>query len=329
MIEFNRRGFVARAGALAAATSLGARSALAQSYPQRPIRVIVPYAAGGGTDVLSRLLAATLGPELGQTLVVENRGGGASVIGTQAVATAAPDGYTLGVVDSAFVTNPGLFKTRLPYDTRRDFIPISQLTVSQLLLVVPPKSPFKTVGDLVAYAKANPGKLTFGSAGIGTGIHLAGEQLRQVAGIDVVIVPYRGGGPSLADFIAGNVDFTFGSIPSLKAYVADGRARAIGVTRGRATQMPDVPSMEEAGFGAVDSATELGMIAPAKTPAPIVARLSELCVKAVRESALRQRLIDLGFQPVGSTAEEFRAHVDTEIDKWARIIAAANISPPD
>ena len=188
MTIVNRRQFAAGVAALSVlATSVKAQEA----YPQRPVKLIVPYAPGGGTDVFSRLLAAQMEREFGQTLVIDNRAGGASVIGTRAVADAPGDGYTIGMVDSAFVTNPGLLKDKLPYDTRKDFIPVSLLSRTQLVLAVHEASPFKSAKELVEYAKANPGKLTFASAGIGTGIHLAGEQFRQVAGIEIVIVPYR------------------------------------------------------------------------------------------------------------------------------------------
>ena len=250
MAIVNRRQFAAGAATLCV---LGATRGQAQdAYPQRPVRLIVPYAPGGGTDVFSRLLAAQMEREFGQTLVIDNRAGGASTIGTRAVADAAGDGYTIGMVDSAFVTNPGLLKDKLPYDTRKDFIPVSLLSRTQLVLAVHEFSPFKSAKELVEYAKANPGKLTFASAGIGTGIHLAGEQFRQVAGIEIVIVPYRGGAPALADFIAGKVDFTFGAVPSIKAHIEGGKARGLGVTRGRAPQLPGIPSMAEIGYGSVD-----------------------------------------------------------------------------
>ena len=170
------------------------------------------------------------------------------------------------MMDSAFFTNPGLLKDKLPYDTRKDFITVSLLSRTQLVLCVHPSSPFKTAKELVDHAKANPGKLTFASAGIGTGIHLAGEQFRQVAGIDIVIVPYRGGAPALADFLSGKVDFTFGAVPTIKPHIEGGKARGLGVTRGRAPQLPDIPGMDEIGYGAVDSASEMGLIVPAATP---------------------------------------------------------------
>jgi tripartite-type tricarboxylate transporter receptor subunit TctC len=195
------------------------------------------------------------------------------------------------------------------------------------VLSVHASSPFKSAQELIAFAKANPGKLTFASAGIGTGIHLAGEQFRQVAGIDVVIVTYRGGAPALADFLSGKVDFTFGAVPSIREHILGGKARGLGVTRGRAPQLPDIPSMEEIGFASVDSASEMGLIVPASTPAPIVAKLQQISSNAVRNAAFSQNLLERGFQPIGTTTEEFRAHVDREIEKWIRIIAAGNIKP--
>jgi tripartite-type tricarboxylate transporter receptor subunit TctC len=321
MSDLNRRALLAGAAAFAAAP------AFAQSYPQRPVRLIVPYAAGGGTDVFSRLLAVQIEKEFGQSFVIDNRAGGASVIGTRAVAESAPDGYTIGMMDSAFFTNPGLLKDKLPYDTRKDFITVSLLSRTQLVLCVHPSSPFKTAQELVAHAKANPGKLTFASAGIGTGIHLAGEQFRQVTGIEIVVVPYRGGAPALADFLSGKTDFTFGAVPTIKPHIEGGKARGLGVTRGRAPQLPGIPSMEEIGYGSVDSASEMGLIVPAATPAPIVEKLQRISAAAVKDPAFRDLLLTRGFQPIGSSTEEYRDHVDREIEKWIKIIAAGNVKP--
>jgi tripartite-type tricarboxylate transporter receptor subunit TctC len=192
---------------------------------------------------------------------------------------------------------------------------------------VHPSSPFKTAQELVAFAKANPGKLTLASAGIGTGIHLASEQFRQVTGIEFVTVPYRGGAPALADFLSGKVDFTFGAVPSIREHILAGKARGLGMTRGRAPQLPDIPSMEELGYGSVDSASEMGLVVPAATPAAIVEKLQQISVNAVKNDAFRQNLLERGFQPIGSTTEEFRTHVDREIEKWIRVIAAGNIKP--
>ena len=327
MIGMSRRAWLTGAVAVSGTALLHARPAAAQAYPQRAVRIIVPYAPGGGTDVFSRLLAMQMEREFGQTLVIDNRGGGGSTIGTQAVANAQPDGYTIGMVDSAFVTNPGLFRDKLPYDTRKDFTPVSLLSRTQLVLCVHPSSPFKTAPELVAFAKANPGVLTFASAGIGTGIHLAAEQFRQVTGIDILIVPYRGGAPALADFLSGKVDFTFGAVPTIREHILAGTARGLGVTRGRAPQLPDIPSMEELGYASVDSASEMGLIVPASTPAAIVEKLQRTAANAVKDAAFGHSLLERGFQPIGSTSEEFRAHVDREVEKWIRIIAAGNIKP--
>jgi tripartite-type tricarboxylate transporter receptor subunit TctC len=262
MQKIHRRALFGGAAALAGAAMLPRSAGAQAAYPQRPVRLIVPYAPGGGTDVFSRLLAARIEKEFGQTLVIDNRGGGASVIGTQAVASAAPDGYTIGMMDSAFFTNPGLLGDKLPYDTRKDFITVSLLARTQLVLCVHPSSPFKTAQEFIAHLKANPGKLTFASAGIGTGIHLAGEQFRQATKTDFVVVPYRGGAPALQDFLAAKVDFTFGAVPTIKPHIDGGKARGLGVTRGRAPQLPGIPGLDEVGYSSIDSASELGLIVP-------------------------------------------------------------------
>jgi tripartite-type tricarboxylate transporter receptor subunit TctC len=321
----DRRRLLAGVAALSSAAL--ARPACAQDYPQRPVRMIVPYAPGGASDILARLIQPHLDRELGQAFIVDNRGGGASQVGTQAVARAAPDGYTIGVIHSAFVINPGLFAGKLPYDTQRDFAPVSLLATTPLVLVVHPSVPANTAQELVALAKAKPGEITFASAGLGTAIHLAGEQFRQVAGIDVNHIPYRGGGPSVLDLIAGKVSFTFSTIPSMSEHIRGGRVRALGLTGERSSHLPDVPSMAEAGLGGVDSAPLFGMIAPAAVPAGIIERLSAVAGGAARSGALRDRLLDIGYVPVGSTPAAFRARIDDEIAKWTRIIQTANIKP--
>ena len=309
--------------ALAALT----RSAWAQDYPQRPVRVIVPYAPGGASDILARLIQPHLDRTFGQSFVVDNRGGGASQVGTQAIATAAPDGYTIGVIDSAFVINPGLFAGKLPYDTKKDFAAVSLLAMSPLVLVVHPDVPAKTAEGLVALARQKPGEVTFASAGLGTAIHLAGEQFRQVAGVDINHIPYRGGGPSVIDLLAGKVNFTFSTIPAILEHVRGGRVRALGITGVRHTHLPDVPTMAEVGLAGVDSAPLFGMVAPAAVPPAIIARLTEAAAGAVKSDALNARLTEIGYLPVGSSPAEFRARIEAEIDKWTRIIQAANIKP--
>jgi tripartite-type tricarboxylate transporter receptor subunit TctC len=306
--------------------ALAARPALAQDYPAKPVRVIVPYAAGGATDTLARLVATRIDTELKQSVVIDNRGGGASQVGTQAIATAPPDGYTIGMIDSAFTINPGLFAGKLPYDTRKDFAPISLVATAPLVFVVHPSVPANSAQELVALAKQKPG-MTYALPGLGTPVHLAGEQLRQATGIDVVSVPYRGAGPSIADFVAGQVQMTFATVPSILEHVRAGRARALGMVGERSPLLPDVPTMAEAGLGAVDAALMFGLVAPAATPQAIVDRLSEAAAVCVTTDPLRSRLVALGFVPIGSKPEGLRARVDAEITKWSRIIEAGNIKP--
>jgi tripartite-type tricarboxylate transporter receptor subunit TctC len=220
-----------------------------------------------------------------------------------------------------------LFKDKLPYDTRRDFAPISLLTTSPLVLIVHPDVPVKTVAELITLAKGKPGQVTFGSAGLGTAIHLAGEQIRQVGGVDIVSVPYRGGAPALLDLLAGKLTFTFQTVPAITEHVQHGRARALAIIGERVPQLPGVPTMAEAGYGSVNAVPAFGMIAPAATPPAIVARLSQLASNAVKTDPLRARLVEIGFTPIGNTPEEFRAFNEAEIEKWGKVITAGSIKP--
>jgi tripartite-type tricarboxylate transporter receptor subunit TctC len=309
-----------------AAVTFAAGAAYAQDYPAKPVRMIVPYAAGGATDILARLLASRIDQELKQNFVVDNRGGGASQVGTQAIATAAPDGYTIGMIDSAFTINPGLFAGKLPYDTIKDFAPVSLIATAPLVFVVHPSVEAKTAKELVALAKQKPG-MTYALPGLGTPVHLAGEQLRQIAGIELTSVPYRGAGPSIADFIAGQVQMTFATVPSILEHVRAGRARALAMVGSRSDLLPDLPTMEEAGLGGVDAALMFGLVAPAATAPKIVTRLAEAAATSVRTDPLRARLVELGYVPVGSPPDEFRARLASDITKWSRIVEAGNIRP--
>jgi tripartite-type tricarboxylate transporter receptor subunit TctC len=320
-----RRALIAASGLLAGMPLW--RSAFAQDYPAKPVRVIVPYAPGGATDVLARLLSVRLDQELKQNFVVDNRGGGASQVGTQAIAAAAPDGYTIGMIDSAFTINPGLFAGKLPYDTLKDFAPVSLIATAPLVLVVHESVPAKSASELIVLAKQKPESLAFALPGLGTPVHLAAEQLCQSAGIDVVYVPYRGAGPSIADFVAGQVQMTFATIPSILEHVRAGRVRALGVIGARSALLPDVPTLDEVGLGGIDAALMFGLVAPAATPAPIVARLNEAAAASVGADPLKSRLVELGYVGVGSTAAEFRTRIETDIAKWSRIIEAGNIKP--
>lgn len=328
MPPFTRRTIVGSGLATAVAVSPFLRTVKAQTYPQRPVKIIVPYAAGGASDIIARLISPELERALGQPFVVDNRGGGASMVGTQAVATASPDGHTIGIIDSAFVINPALFRAKLPYNTKTDFVPISLLATSPLLLVVHPSVAANTLQEFVALAKAQPGKINFASAGLGTAIHLAGEQLRQAAEIDIFHVPYRGGGPAITDLIGGQVQMTFATVAAIGQHVRQGLVRALAVTGdGRVAQLPDVPTMAEAGLPAVDATPIFGMVGPAALPPPIIEKLAQVTEKAFRDEALRLRITDLGFVSVGSSPSEFAARINDEIAKWTRIVEKGNIQP--
>jgi tripartite-type tricarboxylate transporter receptor subunit TctC len=326
MIRIDRRSLLTGLASVAA-TSLAGRRAQAQQYPQRPIRVVVPYAAGGASDIVARLVAAAMGEKLGQSLFIDNRGGGASIIGTQAIATAAPDGYTIGVVDSAFTINPSLFGSKLPYDTKKNFTPVSLLARTSLLLVVSEALPVSNVKELIALAKSKPGTLSMATAGLGTAVHLGCEQFRQETAIDVVPVPYRGGGPSIIDLLGGKVDFTFSTIPAVLEHVRGGKLRALGSTTGRIAQLPDVPSMAEAGLPMVDAAPDFGIVAPANLPEAIVTQLGTVAQAALKSDDLRRRLEEIGYEPIGSTPQQYVAHIDTSIEKWRHVVTAGNIKP--
>lgn len=299
----------------------------AQAYPGRPVRIIVPYPPGGATDTIARLLAQELTRTLGQSFVVENRGGAASITGTQAVATAAADGYTLGIVDTAFLVNPGLFGDRLPYDALRDFAPVSLLVRAPLALVVASRAPWRTVAELVAHGKAKPEDIIFGSAGNGTAVHMAGEQFRQAAGFAYLHVPYRGGGPMFTDLLAGRVQMAFGTVPAVVEHVRAGRLRALAITGAeRSALLHDVPSMAEAGFPQVDAALINALIGPAGMPEAVIARLAEATRTATLQG-MSARLAELGFHPVGSTPEEARETFQAAIPRWARIVREGGIKP--
>lgn len=316
-----------RRSLLGAALATGlAAPALAQTYPSRAVRLVVPYPPGGATDITARLLAQELSQSLGQSFAVENRGGGASVTGTQAIATAPADGHTLGVIDTAFVVNPGLLGSRLPYDTRRDFSFVSVLVRSPLVLVVPASAPWQDLAALVRDAKAKPNELTFGSAGNGTAVHMAGEQFRLAADFTFLHVPYRGGGPMITDLIAGRVHMAFGTIPAMAEHVRAGRLRALAITGGtRTSLLPEVPSMAEAGFRAVDAALLNALVGPAGLQEAVVARLAEASQRAVTSAAMRVRLTQLGFEPVGGTAAEASAQLLAQITQWERVIKDGDI----
>ncbi|MDQ8034110.1 twin-arginine translocation pathway signal protein [Bordetella genomosp. 1] len=325
----NRRQFLTRSGALfaaAAAPWAWPGSALAAGYPDKPVRLYVPYPPGAATDTLGRMAGQAWAEALGQPFVIENRGGGGTTIGTRAVATAAPDGYTVGIVDSSFTINPGLLGARLPYDALKDFAPISLMATAPFVMVVHPSVKAQNLAEFLALAKAQPGSLSFGSAGVGSAPHLAGEQLRQQGGVQLLHVPYRGGGTVFTDLLGGQVQFAFATVPSMAEHIKGGKLRALAVTsKQRVAQLPDVPTFTEAGLPGVDISPLFGLIAPAAVPEAIVNQLSETLARSVKGGALRDKLAGLGFEPVGSTPAEFAARIRADVAKWTEVIQRGGI----
>jgi tripartite-type tricarboxylate transporter receptor subunit TctC len=312
-----------------AATFLISGAAIAQAQPQpaagRPIRLIVPYVPGGGTDLLSRMLAPYIAEEFGTSVVVENRAGGGSTIGTQAVAKAAPDGLTIGMMDAAFIANPSLM-SKLPYDTLKDFAPIVLVATSPLVMVVNPAVPAQNLKEFVAYGKANPGKLSFGSAGRGTGVHLAAEQFRTQAGLDMIHVPFKGTGEAVTALAGGQITtlFTtqFGSKPMLDA----GRVRVLGITGTRRGKlMPQVPTFAEAGWPGVDAETINGLVGPAGMPAESIQRVNAAVNRALKDPSVIAKLNEQGFEIAGGSPDAFADWLRREIPKWNRVIRDAGL----
>lgn len=322
----NRRALLAAMPAVALSLP---ETMLAQTYPSGTAKVIVPYAPGAATDALARLIAQSLEQALGGTkFIVENRAGGGTQIGTKAIATAPADGLTLGFIDTAFVINPGLVGAALPYDTRKDFVPLSLMATAPFVLLVHNSIPAKSVKELVALAKSRAGGLAYGSAGVGSAPHLAGEQLRVASGAELSHIPYRGGSTVLSDLIAGHVHMGFTTVPTMLEHIRAGTVRALAVTgTARAAQLPDVPTMAEEGFASVDAAPLFGLIAPAGLAAPLAERLGQIASTEVKSGPLNRKLIELGFIPIGSSPAEFKARIDAEITKWSAIVKAGNIKP--
>jgi tripartite-type tricarboxylate transporter receptor subunit TctC len=314
------RHFAALLACMLACSALPAR---AQQYPTQPIKIIVPTAPGGIADQMSRILAQKLG-ESGKTAVVENRTGAAGTIAADAVAKSAPDGYTLymGFHGTQSIL-PHLMK--LPYDAAKDFAPVSLIAASSNVLIVHPSVPAKSVRELVAYAKANPGKLSYASQGNGSSGHLAGEQFKQVAGIDLAHVPYRGAAPALQDLLAGQVAMLFDIVPLTKEQLAAGRVRALGVTaKERVPAIPDVPTMAEAGMP-VEGGPWFGLLAPAATPRAIVDWLNAETTKAFTAPDVRDRLVSQGLTLPLGTPEDFSRHIAAETKRWGDVIRTAGI----
>ena len=313
--------------ALAVLAAIAALPAAAQTYPTRPIRLVVPSSPGGGTDITGRIVANKLSEQLGQPVVVDNRAGAGTIIGIEIAAKAPPDGYTLLMGLSTLAINPSMY-AKLPYDALRDLAPISLAVLSPNILTVHPSVPAKTVKEFIALAKAKPGTITFGSAGQATSPHLSGELLKVLAKIDIVHVPFKGSGQSVISSLAGEIAANFPSVPTAIPYIKAGKLRGLGVTMAKRTAaLPDVPSIAEAGVPGYEATQWFGMLAPAGTPRPIIDRLNQEMVKLLKSPDVRDRLIADGADPAPTTPEEFGAYIKSETEKWTKVIKAAGIKP--
>jgi tripartite-type tricarboxylate transporter receptor subunit TctC len=309
----------------AAFALLAAAPAFAQSYPDRPVRIIVPTPAGGPVDVMARLVAASLPASLGQNVIVENKPGAGNTLGSRIAAEAAPDGYTLMVsAASGLIMSPMIYPTA-GYNAA-SFAPIGLIAETPQLLVVNPALPVKSVAELVAYAKANPGKLNYSTGGVGTLPHLSAELFKQISGTNIVHVPYKGGGPALTAVVAGETQMTFDTVATSLPLARDGKLRVLAVVGPkRVTELPDVPTMREAGFPTISTGAWTALLAPKGTPAPIIAKLNAALNKALQSEPMKGTLAKFGAQPRGGTPQALADHMASETKKWKPIVAMLNL----
>jgi tripartite-type tricarboxylate transporter receptor subunit TctC len=296
----------------------------AQDYPVKPVRIVVPLAPGGSTDVLARLIGAKLAELWSQPVVVDNRAGGGTTIGAELVARSAPDGYTLLMVTSAFAVNFSLFQ-KVPYKLS-DFVPLSDVAQTPNVLAVHPSVPARNVKELIVLLRARPGELTYSSGGVGGSTHLAGELFKLLAKVDMVHVPYKGGSPAVTDLVGGQVTMTFGNLTTILPFAKAGRLRALAVTSAkRSPALPELPTMAEAGVPGFEAATWNGLLAPAGTPREIVARLNADIVKVLKMPETRDKLAANALEPIGDSSDAFGAHITAEIERWAKVVKAARL----
>ncbi|AGW92599.1 MULTISPECIES: tripartite tricarboxylate transporter substrate binding protein [Cupriavidus] len=298
------------------------------AFPEKPIRLVVPFAPGGGTDLLSRAMGITMGEDLGQPVIVDNKPGGSTIIGTDTVAKSAPDGYTLVMATMAHAVNPSLHK-KLPFDTDKAFAPVMLVGRSPNVLVVRPDSPIKTVQDLIATAKAKPGKLNYASQGAGTSAHLAGELFKKMAKVELNHIPYRGAGPAITDLLGGQVDMMFATAAAVAPHLESGKLRAVAVTTAQRSQAPalsKVPTIAESGVPSYAADSWYGLFVPAGTPAPVIARLNAAAKKAVQTDAFRKRAEQEGLAVSAGSPDEFGRYVKAESQRWSKVIKEANIT---
>lgn len=303
-----------------------AGAAQAQNWPTKPIRIIVPYSPGGSTDVVFRILAPRLTEILGQSVVVENRPGGSSTIGLDIAAKSAPDGYTLGIPNITFGANPSLMKN-MPFNTEKDFAPVSLVSIVTLVLTVHPSVPAKTVKELIALAKAKPNSLNYGSAGNASANHLATERFSYMAGIKMVHIPYKGGGPAVVSVVGGETAVLMATIPSSIQHFESGRLIPLGVSSlKRNAALPKVPSIAEAGIPGFEAIEWNGVLVPAATPPAVITQLNHALVKALAIPDVKERIVGLGADPVGNSPEEFGAFIRKEIATWSKVIKEVGIT---
>ncbi len=298
----------------------------AQDYPNRPIMLVVPYAAGGGNDVMARIVADKMSKTLGQQIVIENRGGAGGTIATRAVAKSAADGYTLVIGGTGTLAiNPTLYPNA-GYDPRKDFAPVGLIATSALVVLVHPSVAARSIEELVALAKKEPGKLNYASAGPGSGIHLGTELFASMAGVRFTHIPYRGSAPALNDLLGGHVDIYFSSLPPALGLVGEGKVRALAVTGSRREQaLPDLPTVAEAGLPGYEAVLHYGIAAPAGTPRPIVDKLNAALREALAAADTRTAMASAGVEPMPSTPEDYAADIDREETKWSRIVREAGV----
>ena len=300
--------------------------ASAQDFPSRPIRLIVPFATGGVTDTSARVIAEKLSRQIGQQVTVENRPGASGNLGTLQVAQATPDGYTLLLAfDGTMVVNPFVFP-KIPFDTLKDFAPVTKLGDAALVLVAHPSLPPRNLAELLAYSKANPGKLSFGHSGTGGTTHVAGELLKQRTGLDMQHVPYKSGGQAVADAVGGQVPLAYAAVAGAQSYIKAGRLVGIGISAPkRIASLPDVATFIEQGVAGFDVASWVGILAPQRTPRPIIERLHRETVTALADPVVRERLSTLGIEPVGNTPEQFFEQMKADLARWSKVVEQAGI----
>ena len=319
--------WVSAVAAIATVMAVAAPSVQAQGYPSRPLRIVVPSSAGSGADFSARLIAQPLGERLGQQLVIENRAGAATMIGTELVAKAAPDGYTLLLGVGTLATASSMYK-KVPYDAQRDFAPITKLATVANVLAVHPSLPARSVKELVALAKARPGEIAFASSGTGTNPHLSMELFLYLTGTRMLHVPYKGPAPGLIDLLAGRVSVMSTSITASIPHMRSGRLRALGVTTAkRAAALPDVPTVAEAGVAGYEAVQWWALLAPVGTPADIIARLHRDAVSVLNQNDIRERFVREGMDVVAGSPQDFAAVLRADTEKWAKIVRAAGIQP--